>query len=253
VDPRVSLLREFYRGLPKDRAKLETPEHGFLFLEKLLSDGIALEYGELTLSGLLHKYKLARIPEHRMNQFLLSHVEQACNVCLYFGETTNDLFCFNLDNNHLVASGALIPEMEMAVRVLAEQLRVAGCEPLVVASGRGYHLWARLEAPVPNARLYDFMLRSGVTTVAALHRAGHDYHRVKFNFYPDPRTRDVVSLRLFGSRHAKTGVFSRILTADGLLEEGASWDYFADHLQHKTIAVARFESAYRSLLSAASG
>ena len=34
MDPRVSLLREFYRGLPKDRAKLETQEHGFAYLEK---------------------------------------------------------------------------------------------------------------------------------------------------------------------------------------------------------------------------
>ena len=90
MDPRVSLLKEFYRGLPKDRAKLETQEHGFVFLEKLLADGVELEYGELTLSRLLHKYKLARIPERRMDEFLLSHVEKACNVCLYFDGQAND-------------------------------------------------------------------------------------------------------------------------------------------------------------------
>jgi hypothetical protein len=248
VDPRVSLLKEFYRGLPKDRAKLETQEHGFAYLESLLSDGMALEYGELTLSGLLHKYKLRDIPERRMDEFLLSHVNQACNVCLYFGERTNAVFCFNLDNNHQVNSRSTIPEMELAVRVLAEKLQGLGCEPLVVASGRGYHLWGRLDGPVANERLYDFMLRSAVLTAAELHRQGLDHHRVKFNFYPDPRTRDVVSLRLFGTRHAKNQVFSRILTPDGLLEEAACWEYFADHLRTKTIGVSRFESAYRSLL-----
>jgi hypothetical protein len=247
MDPRVSLLKEFYRGLPKDRAKLETQEHGFAFLEGLLSEGVVLEYGELTLSGLLHKYKLARIPERRMDEFLLSHVEKACNVCLYFDDRANETFCFNLDNNHKVNSSALIPEMELAVRLLEENLRGLGCEPLIVASGRGYHVWGRLAGAVPNERLYDFMLRSGVATVAALHGQGRDYHRVKFNFYPDPRIHDVVSLRLFGSLHSKNKVFSRVLAPDGLLDEAASWDYFADYLKNKTIAVARFNSAHDSL------
>jgi hypothetical protein len=173
---------------------------------------VELEYGELTLSRLLHKYKLARIPERRMDEFLLSHVEKACNVCLYFDGRANDTFCFNLDNNHQVNSSALIPEIEFAIGVLVEHLRGLGCEPLVVASGRGYHVWGRLDGPVANERLYDFMLRSAVTTVAALHREGLDYHRIKFNFYPDPRISNVVSLRLFGSLHMKNQVFSRILT-----------------------------------------
>jgi hypothetical protein len=248
VDPRVSLLKEFYRGLPRDRAKLETQEHGFPFLEGLLSDGMTLEYGELTLSGLLHKYKLRDIPERRMDEFLLSHVSQARNVCLYFGERTNEVFCFNLDNNHQVNNRVIIPEMALAVRLLVEKLQGLGCEPLVVASGRGYHLWGRLDGAVANERLYDFMLRLAVGTAAELQRQGHDPHRVKFNFYPDPRTRDVVSLRLFGTRHAKNHVFGRILTPDGLLDEAASWEYFADYLRNKTIGVARFEAAYRSLL-----
>ena len=248
MDPRVSLLKEFYRGLPKDRAKLETPEHGFDFLEKLLADGVELEYGELTLSRLLHKYKLARIPERRMDEFLFSHVEKACNVCLYFDGRANDAFCFNLDNNHQVNSSALIPEIEFAIKVLVEHLRGLGCEPLVVASGRGYHVWGRLDGPVANERLHDFMLRSAVATVAALHREGLDYHRIKFNFYPDMRISNVVSLRLFGSLHMKNQVFSRILTPNGLLEEEASWEYFADYLKNKTIAVARFNAACDALM-----
>jgi len=248
MDSRVSLLKEFYRGLPKDRAKLETPEHGFDFLAKLLADGVVLEYGELTLSRLLHKYKLAHIPERRMDEFLLSHVEKTCNVCLYFDGRANDTFCFNLDNNHQVNSSALIPEITFAIGVLAAHLRALGCEPLVVASGRGYHVWGRLDGPVANERLYDFMLRCAVATVAALYREDLDYHRIKFNFYPDMRISNVVSLRLFGSLHMKNQVFSCILTPDGLLDEAPSWEYFADYLRNKTIAVARFNVACESLM-----
>ena len=92
------------------------------------------------------------------------------------------------------------------------------------------------------------MLRSAVTTVAALHRDGFDYHRIKFNFYPDMRISNVVSLRLFGSLHMKNQVFSRILTPGGLLDEAASWEYFAAYLRNKTIAVARFNAACDALM-----
>jgi hypothetical protein len=249
MDPRVSLLKEFYRGLPKDRAKLETEEYGFAFLERLLTDGITLEYGELTPFGLVHKYKLACIPERRMDEFLLSHVEKACNVCLYFDVRANDTFCFNLDNNHQANSSEITAEMEVAVRELGGHLRSLGCEPLIVASGRGYHVWGRLEAAVANERLHDFMLRCGAATAAAIHRQGHDHHQIKLSFYPDPRVHHVVSLRLFGSRHVKNKVFSRILTPQGLLDETASWEFFADYLKSRTIALARFQAAHDSLLS----
>ena len=248
MDPRVSLLKEFYRGLPKDRAKLETEGYGFDFLERLLTGGVALEYGELTPFGLVHKYKLACISERRMDEFLLSHVEQACNVCLYFDVRANNTFCINLDNNHQVNSSELIQEMEAAVHELGGHLRGLGCEPLVVASGRGYHVWCRLEAAVANERLFEFMLRSGAVTAAALHRQGHDHHQIKFNFYPDPRTHHVVSLRLFGSRHVKNKVFSRVLAPQGLLDEAASWEFFADYLINRTIALERFQAAHDSLL-----
>src|SRR5258708_5939444 len=100
MDTKVRLLKEFYDGLPKDRAKVETHEHGFAFLESMLTDGVMLEYGEMSTFSLLHKYKLSNIPEHRMDELLLSHVEKRSNVCLYFDDEENNLFCFNLDNNH---------------------------------------------------------------------------------------------------------------------------------------------------------
>jgi len=72
------------------------------------------------------------------------------------------------------------------------------------------------------------------------HGTAYDHQTIKFNFYPDVNIHNVVSLRLFGSDHAKNKVFSRVLTPDRLLGEAASWDYFGDFLRNKAIPPARF-------------
>jgi hypothetical protein len=253
VDPRVTLLKEFYVGLPKDRAKVETWEHGFSFLENLLTDGVTLEYGELTPTGSLHKYKLSNIPDFRMNALLSAHIEKRCNVCLYFDDTANSTLCFNLDNNHKTNNTVLIPEMVFAVRCIREELAGLGCPPLIVASGRGYHVWCRLEAAAENVRLYAFMLRIAAKTMATLHEEGLDYRQIKFNLYPDCRIRDVVSLRLFGSTHAKNKLFSRILMQDGLLDEHESWAAFGHHLEHRSITLDTFNRAHAALAEQVGG
>jgi hypothetical protein len=250
MDRRVGLLLEFYRGLPGDRAKVETEERGFAFLERILVDGVTLEYGELTLSRLLHKYKLANLPEPRLVDLLEAHVAKRCNVCLYFDDHANDTFCLNLDNNHKTDNTRILPEMALAVRTLRERLTSLGCEPLVVASGRGYHVWCRLGARVENDVLYRFMLHAGATTMAALHHAGHDHRTVKINLYPDIRTRDVVSLRLFGSEHAKNKVFSYVVTPEGPLDEEASWRAFEEYLREKTIPEPVFRRACEGIVGA---
>jgi hypothetical protein len=248
MDPRIELLKAYYQGLPRDRAKVETREFGFPLLERLEKDGITLEYGELTLSGLLHKYKLANIPAHAFDRLLESHLEKRCNVCLYFDTEANSTFCFNLDNNHKENNTALLPEMEIAVQTIRDLLARVGCEPLVIASGRGYHVWCRAERPIANDRLYDFMLRVAVRAMVAIHAEGRDYHRVKMNVYPDPRTRDTVSLRLFGSEHAKNGTFSQVLSQSGkLLDESSSWESFERHLHVGTLGLDEFERALEAL------
>jgi hypothetical protein len=252
MDPRIALLKDYYRGLPRDRAKVETHEYGFGLLERLQADGITLEYGELTLAGLLHKYKLSHIPGHAFDRLLESHLEKRCNVCLYFDGAANSTFCFNLDNNHKTNNTELIPEMAIAVRTIRDLLERVGAEPLVVASGRGYHVWCRADQPIANDRLYDFMLRVAVRAMVAIHGAGRDYHRVKFNVYPDPRTRDTVSLRLFGTEHAKNGTFSRVLSREGLLDEEASWRSFERHLRAGTLGAPDFERAHEALKAEAS-
>lgn len=46
----------------------------------------------------------------------------------------------------------------------------------------------------------------------------------------------------------KNEVFSRVLTPQGLLDDSASWEFFADYLKHRTIALGRFQVAHSSLL-----
>ena len=103
-----------------------------------------------------------------------------------------------------------------------------------------------------NEHLYDLMLRAGVATAAALHRAGRDHHRVKFNFYPDPHTHHVVSLRLFGSRHARDPANSAGSSRreSWLLDEAASWAYFGDTVRHRAISLERFAAARAALAAA---
>jgi len=243
MDSKLELLKAFYSGLPKDRAKVETGEHGFEYLDTMLSDGATLEYGEMHRSGLLYKYKLSNIPGHRMNELLEAHIGKTCNVCLYFDDMANSIFCVNLDNNHKMNNTVLIPEMNLAVRLLMEHLTRLGCEPLVIASGRGYHLWCRLAVSFGNKEIHNFLLRSMAVTLAGLHKQGFDYNNIKANFYPDPRVRDAVSLRLYGSNHAKNKVFSHVFTPEGLLDEEASWKAFENHLNQKTVAEAQFREA----------
>jgi len=72
---------------------------------------------------------------------------------------------------------------------------------------------------------------------------------MKFNLYPDVRIQDRVSLRLFGSEHAKNHVFSRILDGETLLDEEASWAYFKHHVGNKTVVLETFHKAYDSVVT----
>lgn len=243
MDTRIALLKSFSRTFAADTIKLETEQHGFDYLERLCAGGVQLEYGELTPTRLLHKYKLTGVNETRLDEFLKDHVAKTCNVCRYFGATANDVFCFNLDNNHKQDNARLIPEMTLAVRALEAELKRLRCEPLIVASGRGYHVWCRLEAPIENARLSVFMLNVAVRALTSFHQSGYDHQTVKFNFYPDPRIINTVSLRLFGSEHAKNKTFSHVLGPDGLVDERASWEIFEDFVATKTIKRREFHEA----------
>jgi hypothetical protein len=221
----------FAADLPTDRVKIETDEHGFAFLSRLTAGGPTLEYAQADARDLLHhKYKLANVPEGRWPALIADHVAARWNLCLYFHPKENRLFCFNLDNNRREDNTAVHPEMLGAVAALEAALNSVGHRPLIVASGRGFHVWGRFDRPAANPQIHRFMLTAAAQAVAAVHRAGWGPAQIKFNLYPHPESIDVVSLRLFGSRHTKTGQFSRVLGGGGLLSEAASWTAFEQSL-----------------------
>jgi hypothetical protein len=247
MDPRVDLLRTFSRGFTAGAAKVETARHGLRFLDELLAGGSRLEYAELTPLRLVHRYKVVDIPEDRMDELMRAHVDKEFNVCRYFNPTANDTFCFNLDNNHRTNNTVVIPEMDLAIRALRQCLCEVGCPPLIVASGRGFHAWCRLTQSVDNERLYRFMLPAAALALSSVHAAGYDHRNVKVNLYPHVQLQNVVSLRLFGSNHAKTGVFSHIWTVDGLLGERASWDRFEEFVRSPKVSPSEFDAATQTL------
>jgi hypothetical protein len=56
-----------------------------------------------------------------------------------------------------------------------------------------------------------------------------------------------ISLRIFGSCHMSSGLFSGILAENGLLGEETSWRAFEEHLKRKTIDEPVFQAAYKSI------
>ena len=247
---RVDLLEAFYRELPSDRAKIESHEHGFGYLGRLRSRGLVLEYGEMSGHALLHKYKVSGVSPAVARELLNEHVASLCNVCRYFRADENGLFCLNLDNNHKVNNTEILPEMRTAILALRKVLRDLRLEPLVIASGRGYHVWVRLAGRVPNPVLYTVMVRSAAIMLAHVQHGGGDSRRLKVNFYPDIRSHDIVSLRLFGSIHAKNRAFSHVLADSGLLSVDDSWKAFENYLHNSTISVDALHQAHETLLAA---
>jgi hypothetical protein len=247
MDSRTELIKAFYAALPKDRLKLETRDHGFPFLDAMLSAGITLEYGERVLLSDIYKYKLANVPGWKMDELLSAHVRKECNVCLYFNDGANSLFCFNLDKAPKTGDIPNPPEMTLGLTLLRDILAGLRCEPLIVQSGKGYHLWCRLTEPVGNEDLYNFMMRAMAKAFYGLHRQGLDHNKINARFYPDPRTLDKISLRLCGSEHMKTRTFSHVLAPDGVLDEEASWRALELHLNAKPITPEVFRDACQSL------
>jgi hypothetical protein len=247
MDPRVTLLKEFSRGFVRDKAKIESEEFGFAYLEQLLSEGSTLEYGFLADTRLLHKYKIVDITDHRMDELLRMHVMKEWNVCRYFGADKNDVLCFNMDNNRGTHNTSITPEMSVALDALRECLLSLGCEPLIVASGRGYHVWVRLDGPVENTLLHNFMVQAAARALLPLLVGGSDHRAIRFRFYPDIEVNDALSLRLFGSEHANNKVFSQVVTPNAVLDEADSWEYFEHFVRNKTTSTATFRLALDEL------
>lgn len=233
--------------MQNDKAKLETKKHGFEFLEELCRTGVTVDYGELT-ANLVNKYRVTSIEPEAMEQLLLNHINQKDNLCLYFGSESSSLFCLNLDNNYTNETCAIIPEMKPALAFLREHFHSFGIVPLIIESGRGYHLWCRVDSPVANERLHEFLLRISAFTMASLHDSGINHNNIKFTIYPDPRTVNHASLRLFGSKQIRTERFSFVTYENHQLDEADSWKEFERYLTAETISIADFISAHADIM-----
>ncbi len=249
MDERVELLEQFYHTMRHDQLKLETKKYGFEFIDELTAEGMTLDYGQLD-NSFIHKYRLQNVSGQQRQKFLLGHINQEYNTCLYFDKRANNVLCFNLDNNFKTNCNEIIPEMKLAVKYLREHLGAYGMETISIRSGRGYHNWCRFDQSIDNQRLFNFMLRIAAKTLASIHVSNHDYHTIKFNFCPNPKVVDVVSIRLFGSKHVKTGKFTHVQLADDILSEEESWKYFESYMLHKTIPEQQFTLAYDEMARA---
>jgi hypothetical protein len=246
VDSRIELLKRFFGGMQLDKLKLESRQYGFDFLHTILAGECSLEYGQLA-DGLIHKYKLLNVSRSRLGELLQGHVNGEYNICCYFREDANNVCCFNLDSNlkdfDYSAGADRNPEVQCALKELAGLLRELGLPPLALTSGRGYHLWLRFDKAVPNQQLFDFSIRAAAKTLAALHKNGFDYGKIKIGVYPNPEIINTGSLRLFGTRHVQNRVFSHVVRDMEMLDEASSWDYFADYLRDQTGPVAGLNHA----------
>lgn len=249
MDTRVELLNEFYQTMCKDKVKIEDKHYGFSFVDELTADETKLDYVQVE-KDFIHKYRLLNVTKARRRQLFIGHVSQAYNVCLYFNETANNIFCFNLDNNFKKDNNEIIPELRLAADYVVKELARYGMEAVTVESGRGYHQWCQLKKPVDNELLLKFMIRISARALAALQYSGHDYHAVKINMSPNPKFVNIISLRAFGSRHIKTGGFSHVVADGRVLGEEDSWQYISDYLVNKTISEECFMYAYQELARA---
>lgn len=196
-----------------------------------------LDYGELK-SGIF-KYRLSGLGPEDFEALLEEHVAKRVNLCAYFGEEKNRLFAFNLDGE----GGAGV---KAAALYTADALARLGLFPLAVKSGHGYHLLCRLESPAENARLSALMDAVKKSVAQRLEAKGADAGELSCTCYPRARAGDI-SLRLFGSVHARTGEFSSVVRGiaaeDDLLSEEASWKCFEGFMRGCASDAACFERA----------
>ncbi|MEG6584189.1 hypothetical protein [Dendrosporobacter sp. 1207_IL3150] len=237
---KADVLKDFYSSMDFSTMKLEVKDYGFDFLETMEKAGIIVEYVEL--KGLIHKYKLKNIKPVYQKYLLEQHIEQSGNVCGYYHKTHNNVFSFNLDNSHNENNTELTIEMRTAVQVIRKYLNEVGIEPLIINSGRGYHIHTRLDKPVSNEKIQKFMISVTARTQVTIKDLGMDVAKVIFNNYPGKDTR-IGSLRLFGSDHIKNQVFSHVCTKQGVLNERDSWIYFADYINKHTITEEQLDKA----------
>lgn len=239
---KVDLLKEFYSTMRRDMLKWEVKQWGIDWLEMIEKSGAKIEYGELT-NG-IPKYKITNIPGKYFDYMLKTHTEQDANVCIYYNNKENTVLSFNLDDNNKKGN-EILNELKAAVCIITEYLKILDIEPLVIVSGRGYHIILRFSHPIDNDKLSDFILLIEIWNKLIFKETNHDINKINVCSYPNKFDNTTHSLRLFGSKHIKNQVFSYVCSPKlGVLGEKESWEYFEYYMNHKTISLKHFEQVY---------
>ena len=235
---KIELLNEFYSTMDKTQVKIETKAHGFDYL-KYISSLANLKYSEW-VNG-LYRYRLTEIEPDIFNHLLKRHIDKKLNICIYFNEIKNNIFCFNLDSFNKNKN-----EIKEIAVLLNRNLGKLQIKPLILKSGRGYHFWCRLSSAFENSQLQSFMKSMIDITVFEAVMQNINLDRLQCICYPRFNSHDV-SIRLFGSNHTETGKFLSVMTNiedDGsLLDEEQSWRYFENYIKSCTIGKESFGRA----------
>ncbi|SDF86176.1 hypothetical protein [Sporolituus thermophilus] len=220
---KLALLKKFYSCMKPNILKLEVNDFGFDFIDIMRKAGVVVDYVDFKKD--IHKYRI-RVSPAVYDYLLKHHIAQNGNVCGYFDDYANDLLCFNIDNR-----GMSQEETYLVAEYVYIYLKLENILPLMVESGRGYHIWVKLGEKQNNEKIYSFSRRIVGFVMDCLKDQNIDTEKVFITLYPTPGYTQGYSLRLFGSKHIRTGEFSRVvLPGIGILDENESWRYFGEYV-----------------------
>ncbi|SDF41855.1 hypothetical protein [Sporolituus thermophilus] len=223
IEQKLALLKKFYSCMKPNVLKLEVNDFGFDFIDIMRKAGVVVDYVDFKKN--IHKYRL-HVSQQVYDYLLLHHIKQNGNVCGYFDDYANDILCFNIDSR-----GISPEETYLVAEYVYIYLKLENILPLMVESGRGYHIWVRLNERQDNEKIYSFSRRIASSVTYILQNQGIDMEKVFITIYPTPGYTQGYSLRLFGSRHVRTGEFSHVvLPGIGMLNENESWRYFGEYV-----------------------
>ena len=230
---KLELLKQYFESVSRSVIKYETIQnYGFDFLNTI-KDNIV--YTELLKN--ISKYKLQNLTEEQFDTYLMKHIEKQDNVCAYFNTKANNVFIFNIDEEKKGLANA-------TAKYMYNFLVLAGIEPMMLKSGRGWHLWCRLTQRVPNAIIADYMIQIILITTLWLKFEGYDEKKVNISRYPMYPEKQSNSLRFPMSYHVRTKEFSNVShPIRGELSEEESWDFLKEHMETKSLTVEEFKQS----------
>jgi hypothetical protein len=223
---RIELLKVFYRSMDLSLVKWETCMRGWDYIKEL-EQNCTIDY----IQGVddVTKYRLSDIPSKYMHWLLDLHVRSGGNVCGYFDMYNNNCFAFNLDVDKDEDRWQADKARDIIVYTLIE---IANLKPIIIKSGRGYHIWVSLLELVPNKAIHDLfdlvMIRIPSDELTAL-----QIH--KYPFFKESKRN---SLRLFGSKHVRTDEFSGVMQpySNKVLSVDQSWMYINNYVKNRVNA-----------------